>query len=150
MKGKKWIKYLEKRGHKIGDQAKSMLMHPGFIPTTGIKTKIAVLRGSMFKDDERITMNILTEINRRRLIMPNPEVACLIRDKFSDEDILATGLCGMVVMHNPLKDSSGKTGRLGAYHDENASWLSAHNDKPDGWWQSNYGFASAVSQEKVP
>ena len=91
-------------------------------------------------------MLIRAEAVRRALIAPNPEVACLIRDLFSDEEIEAMGLVWIVAMHEPIKDSDGRLSLLAAYRVDDGRWLYTYVDNPHNGWGLGGGFAFASSQ----
>lgn len=143
--GHQWIDRLEKKGSQLSDYAKRTLRSDDFKPTNGVTTKVAVLKGMLFEDNDRITKKIRAEADRRKLEKPNAEVACLIREKFSDEDIEAMGLWWIVAMHEPI-DSDGSPGLLGAGRDDGGRWLGACYVRPGGGWRRFHGFAFAVSQ----
>jgi hypothetical protein len=94
----------------VGDYAKQILLSPDFQSTSGVTTEVAVLKGTFFKDNNRITREIRVGGDKRGLSKPNPEVACLIREKFTDEEIKAMGLCWIVVRHEPIEESDGDPG----------------------------------------
>jgi hypothetical protein len=144
--GEGWIKRLESKGHRVSDYAKSVLCSDDFKPTNGVTTEIAVLKGTLFSDNNRITQKIRAEADKRKFTKPNAEVACLIREKFSDEEIKAMGLWWIVAMHEPIEDSGGDPSLLGAGRGGNGGWLDARYGRPDDRWGSGYGFAFAVSQ----
>ncbi|MBU3934487.1 hypothetical protein KKC00_00760, partial [Patescibacteria group bacterium] len=83
---------------------------------------------------------------RRKLAKPNAEVACLIREMFSDEELETMGLWWIVVFHEPIRDSDGDPCLLSAYRGGGGRWLYADDDRPDGHWNSDNGFAFLVSQ----
>jgi hypothetical protein len=145
--GPEWIKRLEKKGFRLSDYAKSVLRSPDFKPTKGVTTEIAILKGMLFEDRDRITSNIRDLATQRKLTTPNAEVACLIRENFSDEDIEAMGLIWIVTMHEPIKDSDGDPSLLCAHRRGAGRWLYAYYDGPpdDGWGREG-GFAFVVSQ----
>lgn len=142
--GPQWIERLEGKGFRIGDYAKSVLRNEDFKPTNGVTTEVAVLKGMLFEDNKRITKNIRTEAANRSLETPNAEIACLIREKFTDEEIKAMGLTCIVAMHEPIKDSDGDPSLLDANRAGDGRWLNAYCDKPDDRWNREDGFAFAV------
>ncbi|MEK7636692.1 MAG: hypothetical protein AAB362_03325, partial [Patescibacteria group bacterium] len=75
------------------------------------------------------------------------ELACLIREKFTDKEIEAMGLWYIVAMHEPINDSDGGPSLLGADRYGDGRWLSAYYGRPGIGWSRDYGFAFAVSQE---
>lgn len=143
--GEHWIARLESKGFRVSDYAKSVLRSKSFKPTSGIY-EIAVLKGEIFSDNKRITKNIRKEAKNRKLSAPKAEVACLIREKFSDKELEAMGLYWIVAMHEPIKDSGGGSNLLSANRDDNDSWLFTYYGNPDLKWNRGSGFAFVVSQ----
>ena len=144
--GEEWITYLEGKGFRVSDYAKSILRSPDFKPTpAGTMYHIAVLKGELFSDDNRITKNIRAEAKKRKFITPHPEVACLIRDQFSDEDIKAMGLWYITAMHEPIV-SAGDPFLLDVARGAGGRWLGADYGMPDDRWYRANGFAFAVPQ----
>ncbi|MDP3004302.1 MAG: hypothetical protein Q8N43_02240 [Candidatus Azambacteria bacterium] len=145
--GPEWIERLEKKGFRIGDYTKSVLRSSDFKPTNGVTTEIAVLKGTLFADNNRITKKIRAEADKRKLEKPNAEVVCLIREMFTDEEIEAMGLWWIVAMHEPIKDSDGGPYLLRAHRRGDGRWLDAYCAGPDyRWCRSEGGFAFAVPQ----
>jgi hypothetical protein len=147
--GAEWIKRLEGKGFRIGDYAKSILRSGDFKPTQSITTEIAVLKGVLFADSKRITKNIRAEADNRKLGKSNAEVSCLIREKFTDEEIEVMGLWGIVTMHEPIKDSDGDLDLLGAVRSDGGRWLSTYYDGPGSRWGRGGGFAFGASQVRT-
>lgn len=144
--GEEWIARLESKGFRVGDYAKSVLRSKDFKPTNRIIYEITVLKGELFSDSDRITKTIRKEAKNRKLSTPNAEVACLIREKFSDKELEAMGLYLIVTMHEPIKDSDGDPLLLRALRNDNGSWLGTHYGNPDNEWNRGCGFAFVVSQ----
>lgn len=144
--GEQWIARLEGKNLRVGDYAKQVLRHEDFKPTSGVLTEVAVLKGMLFEDSDRITSKIRTEADNRKLQKPNAEIACLIREKFTDAEIEAMGLWYIVAMHEPINDSDGGPDLLRAHRDFGGRWLHAFFDGPDCGWNRDGGFAFAVSQ----
>lgn len=144
--GPQWIERLEGKGFCLSDYAKSVLRSPDFKPTSGVTTEIAILKGMLFEDNDRITKKIRAEADKRKLTKPNAEVACLIRENFSDEEIEAMGLWWIVAMHEPIKDSIGDPRLLDADRYGGGRWLCAYCGKPGSRWGRESGFAFVVSQ----
>lgn len=149
MKGPQWIEHLEKLGFRLSKWAKDVLNSPDFKSTNGVAYEIAVLKGMLFEDKNRITKKIRAEAETRKLSTPNAEVACLIRENFSDEEIEAMGLIWIVAMHEPIKDSDGGLYLLDAYRSVGGRWLSAYYDCPGDRWSRESGFAVVLSQVQI-
>lgn len=144
--GPEWIARLEKKGFCLSDYAKSVLYSKDFQPTGGVTYEIAILKGMLFEDSSRITKKIRLYAETKKLTKPNAEVACLIRENFSDGEIEAMGLYWIVAMHEPIKDSGGDPRLLYADRDDSGSWLSTIYDYPGIEWHRSNGFAFVLSQ----
>ena len=144
--GEQWIARLESKGFIVSDYVKSILRSKSFKPTSGVTTEIAVLKGEIFSDNNRITKNIRKEAKNRKLSTPNAEIACLIREKFSDKELEAMGLFWIIAMHEPIKDSDGVPVLLYVFRGDGGSWLDARYGGPGYKWYRSYGFAFVVSQ----
>ncbi len=145
--GEDWLRRLKDNGFRVGSGALRVLRSPDFKPTNGVTTKVAVLNGNtLVEDDFRFICRIRAEANKRKLIVPNAEVACLIRLKFRDKEIEAMGLRHIVVVHERINDSEGVPALLCAHRAGAGCWLDASYDGPDGAWCRDIGFAFAVSQ----
>jgi len=144
--GEEWINRLESKGFRLSDYAKSVLRSPDFQPTDGVTYEIAVLKGMLFEDSNRVTKKIRAEAKGRGFTTPNAEVACLIREKFSDEEIEAMGLWWIITMHEPIEDSDGSPYLLSVRRRDDGRWLGAYYDFPAHRWRRGDGFAFAVSQ----
>lgn len=144
--GEEWIKRLKKNGFMISDYAESVLRSKDFKSSSGVTTEIAVLKSMLWNDDDRTTKNILAYAMERQFSVPNTEVACLIREKFSDKEIEAMGLLWIVAMHEPIKDSGGAPMLLNASRGGGGSWLDAGYGSLGGRWGRGGGFAFALSQ----
>ena len=142
--GTQWIPRFESKGFPINNYANSVLRSPDFKPTTGIITEVAVLKGMLLAEKVRITKNIRNIANDRKWITPNPEIACLIREMFTNEEIIAMGLTGIIAMHEPIKDSDGDSSLLCVSCDDGRQWLGAYYNGLRKW-DHGFGFAFAVS-----
>ena len=144
--GKDWITRLESKGFRVGDYAKQVLRSPDFKPTSGVTTEVAVLKGMLFEDNDRITKKIRAEADKRKLSKPNAELACLIREEFTDKEIEAMGLWYIVAMHESINDSDGAPFLLSARRGGGGPRLNAYGGRPGIGWCRGGGFAFAVPQ----
>ncbi len=144
--GEDWIKRLEGNGFRVSKYAKVVLRSPFFMPTSRVTTEVAVLPGRLFEDNDRITRKIRAEADKRKFGKPEPELACLIREKFTDREIEAMGLWYIVVMHEPINDSNGVPNVLDANRYDDRRVLSACHSRPDDGCHRDDGFAFVVSQ----
>lgn len=159
--GAGWIKRHGKRGVYVGSYAKSVLLFkPGpkrpkkayFAPTTGVVYAPIALCGTFWKTDaERLTKNIRAESQseKRGWLKPHPELVCLLREAFSDEELKEMGIWYLVGLHDPIEDSVGVPHLLRACRDGNGPRLHACDDRPGGGWGDNGAFVSVLPQVEV-
>ncbi len=141
MTGEQWIERLEGKGYHVHNRAESLLRSPDFKPTSGVTTVVAVLKGMFFKT------KIRAEADERKLTKPNAEIACLIREKFTNKELEAMGLGWIVVMHEPIRDFAGDPRLLNANrYDSDCPLNACYAHVVDSGWGRKYGLAFAVSQ----
>jgi hypothetical protein len=152
MTGPQWCEHFGKRGICIGDEAKFVLHSDAFKPTKDVVNEIAVLKGVLFRDNKRITKHIRAGAyageftGGQKLCDPHAEVACLIRDLFTDGEIEAMGLRWILVMHKPIENSGGGPRLLSADRYDDGPWMGAACARSDGQWSRAGGFAFVASQ----
>ncbi len=147
-KGVDWMPRLEKGGFRLGDLAKQMLRSRDFKSTQqGTTIDVAVLRSGLFADRDRDTETICAYADtcrmpdRRTLIRSNVDLACLIREQFTDEELEAMGLQFILVMH---KSVSGES-LFCVDRDDGGRRLYAYYDRSFIRWGRDGGFAFALS-----
>ncbi|PCI19203.1 hypothetical protein COB64_04140 [Candidatus Wolfebacteria bacterium] len=143
--GPEWINRLKDDGHKVSDYAQQVLNSDDFKPTKGVTYNLAIIKGEKFEDSHRITKNIRKMADNKGYIKPNAEVACLIREQFSNEELEEMGLIWIVAMHEPIKDSDGDPRLLRAGRN-GGGWLDGCWGKPDARWYRGDSFAFVASQ----
>ncbi|HAL50590.1 TPA: hypothetical protein DDY56_03375 [Candidatus Uhrbacteria bacterium] len=140
--GEGLIARLGSKSLRVSRYAKQVLCSPDFVPSeSGTVVDVVVLKGSLFEDSVRTSANIRAEADKRRHKKLNIEVACLIREKFTDKELEAMGLWAIVAMHDPIDDSDGDPSLLGASRIDVGRWLNAYSAEPDDRWHHAYGFA---------
>ncbi len=142
--GESWITRLERKGVHL-EVAKQIIRNPCFTPTKGVTFQIAVLKGKIWSDRNRLTSTIRAEATRRGWQKPPAEVACLIREKFTDAQIEAMGLLWIITMHEPIEDSGRDPRVLGTSRFDSGSWLRAYNGDSGTSWYRGHGFAFVAS-----
>jgi len=101
--GSHWIRRLERSNVLISKWAEGILNSPGFMGSNGVKYSIAVIKGKSFKDDAR-NSDIRAEASLRNFQTPNAEIACLIREAFSNGELKEMGLSSITVFHEPIRN----------------------------------------------
>ena len=144
--GEDWIKRLEGNGFRMGDYVKQVLRSRDFKPTSGVTTEVVVLKGKLLNGSNRTTKKILAEADKRKFEKPSAEVACLIREAFTDEEITAIGLALIVTMHEPINNPDGDLNLLLSDRRLGGRWLNSYYYHLDDHWRRGSGFAFAVPQ----
>ncbi|MFA4942838.1 MAG: hypothetical protein WC564_04340 [Patescibacteria group bacterium] len=144
--GEEWIARLEGKGFRVGDYAKSVLRSQDFQPTSNVNYEVVVLKGDFPIDGSRTSVNIRKKAKRLKFIVPNAEIACLIREKFFDRELETMGLFWIVVMHEPIKNSAHDFVLLGAGRGGDGRSLSSHNADFGIEWGRLNGLAFVFSQ----
>ncbi len=142
--GDEWIKRLFKKGFRLGNFVRSILLSPDFKATSGMKTEVIILKKMFFDNGKRTTDNILAFATENNFTRPNPETACLIREMFTDEEMESMGLSHIVIMHDPIEDSAGLLCFLGVSSRGFGRCLSAYYSGFGSTWNCFDGFAFAV------
>jgi hypothetical protein len=147
--GPEWADWFKTNGYNLGSEAEFILRSSSFRPSVkGTTYEIAVLKGDLFTDQNRTTSNLRAKADSlgfKQGKEVNPEIACLIRRMFSDEEIEAMGLWRIVTLHQPIGGSGGGPGLLGADRGGSGRWLGAYYGEPVDRWRRDLGFACVVS-----
>lgn len=152
--GEGWIYRLKSKGIDLSGEAREVLQSPDFKPTSGVTTEVAVLRGRCFSADDSSIEDIraysegLQTSDKRKLIAPSAELACLIREKFTDKEIEAMRLRDIIVMHEPLHDLCRYSYLLGTCLASFGRWFCAHRVLFRIGWHRDNGFAFEVEARK--
>lgn len=143
--GTEWINRLKDNGHKVPGYEEYLLKSDDFKPTTGVTYNLAIIKGEKFEDSIRTAENVRAFASKKSFARPDAEVACLIREQISNEELEEMGLMWIVVMHEPINDSDGVPLLLSPNR-RGGSWLSACWDSSDSQWRRGLGFAFVASQ----
>lgn len=144
--GPEWIERLEKKGYSVCRLAKNDLLSPNFKPTSNIVYEIAIMKGERIGCDGLNTLNIRAAGKKNKLHTPNAEIACLVRENFTDKDIAEMGFSEIAVMHEPLKGSDGEPGLLGVRGNGTNRWLKTNLGSLEQGWSPSVGFAFEALQ----
>lgn len=153
--GKRWIERLNERGYCADEVARGVLESPDFKPTIGIVREILVLKGKVFRHGDCNPEGMKRIADERGLkydqaLEMNPEVACQIREMFSDEELKKMGFENIMVVHKPIKSYDHDPYRLHASRIcDGGRWLSGcYESRPI--LQDSAGAAFVVSAKQIP
>ncbi|MEK7452574.1 MAG: hypothetical protein AAB664_04500 [Patescibacteria group bacterium] len=139
--GDEWTERMEKKGNRVDVSVKRMFFLKNFTCSTAGMYEIVILKGLLFEYKGCITQNIHAKASEMKLVKPNADIACLIREQLTDEEIEEMGLMFIVTMHEPIEGSNGRPCLLTTSRYNNGRWLNAHLDLPGIEWEQEYGFA---------
>ncbi|MDD4607251.1 MAG: hypothetical protein PHS07_02885 [Patescibacteria group bacterium] len=140
--GEGWIERFKDQGFDVSDYAQGVLRSPDFKPTKGVTRKIAIIMGTTWDHyRDRTTKNIRAKASELGFTTPSGEVACLIKEQFSDEKIKAMGLYWIVTMHEPIYVNGDPL-----LLDASISRVVTYYGNPDRRWSRGDGFAFEVPQ----
>lgn len=145
MTGPEWIEHLKNKGCDVVPPVENILRSKQFEPTKGITTEIAVVTESILSTSHHTLLQIKSAAKEKGMMGNlNLEIACLIRDSITREDILKMGLLYLVVMHRPVVDG-GTSFYLAVCGNHEAEYLATAADSRYYRWGQGYGFAFTLS-----
>jgi hypothetical protein len=113
--GPAWIERLKDHGFYFLGGALKLLTSKQFVPTSGVATKLAVLKGTALSDEERTLDGLTKEAVKRNFAQPHPEVACLLAQKLGKDGSgieETTGIWCLMVMHQPITVTADEPGLI--------------------------------------
>lgn len=149
--GSTWVQSrLRMSENRAGEFAKSVLFSKPFKSSSKGTFEVAVLRRLIFADGTRSTANVRAMAERLNLRVPKPDLACLIREQFSDAELEAMGLGMIVVMHQPINDFERDPSLLTSSRLNGGNWLLAYKGYSDITWSPGTGFAFLAPEQVDP
>jgi len=149
LSGQAWIKRLEKKGYNIGNYAKELLEHSG-LKILKKSYNIVILKGEEMGKDWFTNQEVRDKAKELGYLTPPVELAPLLREMISDEELKKMGLWWLIVMHEPITDSDGRPDVLGIGRLDEGRWLNAcHGGARYGWYRAG-GFVFLVPQDTLP
>jgi hypothetical protein len=150
LRPQQWEKHLERRGRRITDWANQMLARANGASTKDVVYHVVVRPGKLIVDSERVTNKLRAYAAAKNWLTPHWEVACLIRDRFSDDQLRQMGLVSIITMHEPIRDESEVSFLLNANPHDIGGWLDACYDGSSNKWGDKGGFAFIEAQAFSP
>lgn len=147
MTGAEWITYFKKERYSIDGYTESVLLSSNFKPTFGVKHEVIVLKSKIAHGINSSIRRVADELS---LETPNAEIACLVRDHFTAHELRLMGMMYLVVMHEPINDSTDGPRLLNVNWDRDQESLDVSNGYPGFLFEKvDYGFAFSSSQNSV-
>ena len=126
LSGQQWVQYFEDQKRRITSDVSEILLSENFEASNSIYY-IALIPGGFFSDRNRVVRKIWREAKMRRFALPTLEAICLIREKFSNDDLEEMGFNRVIALHKPIMNvdnefvyvgtkSIFKTDGLGSYN----------------------------------
>ena len=149
--GTEWADWFRTNRYDLDNDAKFMLRSTDFQPNkVDTISEIVVLPCKLWSADFCITPEVRVKaggMGFKQEKEESPEIACLIRRAFSDEEIeKKMGLTRIITLHTPICGSDGDPSLLAIYRGNGGGGLGASCDWPDSRWDRDDSFAFVVSQ----
>ena len=142
-----WLRFFESKGIAVADDAKRILLSSQFRVTSGVTTEVALLRPTIL--EKRTLDNIKKQGKKRKFVSPSAEILCLIREKFSDDDIREMDFWSIVGLHEPMRGYMGQPSVLLIDLDHDfGTCLTPESCDPRIEYGPNVGFAFVVPRER--
>lgn len=145
--GPNWIERLEKNGYNISSYARNVLNNTAYkkhILKKDTKLNVAFVSVKDMGKNYATTQEIQEFAKSKGYEIPTAEVALLVREAISDEEMKKMGFWYIVTLHDPIKDSDGDPFVLSAYRDDGGRWVGAGWDEPGREWFDDGAFAFLV------
>ncbi len=144
--GPEWEAHFDRRGVELSPNARKILNSTQFKASkAGTSRPVAILKGELFSDEDRITKNIRAKAIELKLKKLDIETQCLIRDALTNKAINDLGLNWIVGMHEPVEIGGG-LGLLTARARGVVPGLGTGYVGPGFRWGRGFGFAFDASQ----
>ena len=150
LSGPGWIRRLEKKKFFVSDWAKEILENPEYEKhrlKKGEEIEVALVKLTDVGDDPT-TKELQDYATARGYGLPVAEIALLLREAVSDDEIEKIGSWYICVLHKPIKESGGSPFVLFAFRDGGGRRLSAYWVRPGDQWGDDGLFAFPVLASK--
>lgn len=147
--GRMWDYRLKRKGYNLEMETSDLLYSEGFEVTSKmvLKSQIAILKNIPV---EYFTKHICDFAIKGGLLIPKTDIACLLREKLTDDDLENMGLRDIAVMHDPIIKSNGGSRILGVSRRDKGNLLDVYCGGGDTCWRPvTTGFAFVVSHEFI-
>lgn len=139
--GSLWITCLEKKEYNVSSWAKDILNSPAFKPSKKMKLEYVIVKFSdIGKKDYYTTQEIRDYAESKGYVTPAADLAPILLEEISGEDMEKLSLRWLIVMHEPIKSSDGDPRLLIVDRGGGGRWLGAGYGRPDDGWDREYGF----------
>lgn len=136
--GPAWIKRLEKGEYRLSTYAKQLLNSPEWEQhrlNKGETITVCITPNKELGLDEYMTTQQIRDYAKgKRYETPKAEVALLIREALSDDEMKELGVWYVTTFHDPVTDAGGDPGLLSASRFDGGQWLYAYWDRPGYRW----------------
>lgn len=146
--GKQWLARLKKGKYKVSSYAENLLLSDEFnknISKKGTAFNVVVIPQIELGLGKYVTTAQVKEYAENKgWSIPTPEIALLLREALSNEDMEALGLWWVVALHEPIADRDGDPRVLGADRRGGGPWVRAYWGNPGEHWFADDGFGFLV------
>lgn len=133
--GRSGDQWLETLNSYVTEEARYLVRSKQFVASRGAVYNLVVISSNEFDEGTLTNKNIRAEAARHKYVTPPPEVALLLREKLSNQEIRATGFNYLVVMSDPITDNEGDPGYLVLFTNPDRCGLQEFTGRPLGSWR---------------
>lgn len=145
MTPEEWEQHFERRTG-LDNLTHTVLRSASETPTNGVVYHIVVCPCRKMFDFDRLTRKIRAAAEEKGWQKPHWEVACLICDMFTKQQLEQMRLRSITAMHEAIEVFDNSQRLLCLYGEGSCSGLSSVYGKPDGEWHSESGCAFVVPE----
>jgi hypothetical protein len=146
--GEEWVARMESNQFRVSKWARDILSRSDYNEKhrleVGVKYTVALVLGKeISRDTERTTADI-RQVGSRDYGASEAlrgELAMLLREAISDEQLERWGIWYIAVLHEPIVDSSGDLNVLDVRRDGLGQWLFTHCGRAEYEWSQSGAFA---------
>lgn len=102
------LERLMKKGIRVSPSLRERLTADGFYPTQKAISYLEVFKGEYFDHDKCTLDSVRIEAGWRDLHSVSLEVACAVREKFTDKELDDMGICNLLFVGGLITDMAGE------------------------------------------
>ncbi len=142
MTHEEWEQNFARRSRPVSQFGRQVLHRVSAPTRAGTAHKVVVRPAWLFREDERYMENVYRWANERSWASSHWEVACLILNGFTDEQLRQMGLGAICTVHSPINDDCGEQRILSTRHNDSGKYeLGAYTVYDLSPLDTRFGFA---------
>lgn len=146
-----WKASFKEKGYHLSPPFEQLLTSKEFMPTNGVPFHVEVVRGSHWMEGSRTNRYIQIDATQQNWHEPTVELCCLIRDTFSNEDLVLLGIPSIIFFYKQRVNAGYQ--QLGlkqaiCINEETVGRL-FYSSRPSQHWNSRHAFAFTTERVRL-